>query len=305
MAEDAWLETLKNLPGYQPGKPLPAPIEAQAKEIAATIQSEVAPGGKVEPGQGWLYFAPIPSDLCRCSPFFPMNRRDMEKRDYLEGMVIASNSWGEVKYTGPRLSTYDEDVLLALLALLKAVPPENGAWTYSGPILPILRAMGIKRVGGDNYRRVKSAVRRLSVAGVELQTTKGRWMIASMLTMASGDDKAATLTVTVNPYFGELYAGGLVNLLDLAKRAELSRPVSKALHRFATSHRGAWRGHFLTLAAGINLDLERPHFELRRQIKQAMAELRKVGILGRKSRFEAGDVVVLEVVRSAAKAINS
>ena len=282
-------------------------VEAHAKTVAAEIHAEIAPAGVLPPEQGWLNFAPMPTDLCRVSPFFPMAQKQMEKREYIEGMVIAATAWGEVKYTGPKLSTYEEDVLLAVLALLKTVQPEGDnrqAWTYIGPLRPILTAMGYKKTGKDNYRRIKEAMRRLAVAGVELQTKKGKWAMSTMLTWAAGDDKTSDLSVTVNPYFAEMYAAGSVNLLDLATRAQLSRPVSKALHRFATSHRGEWRGHFLTLAAAINLDMEQPQKQLRRQIKVAMAELRKVGVLATRSKF-AGDVVTLAMATGKPKAVAS
>ena len=282
-------------------------VEEHAKAVAAEIQSEIAPAGKLPPEQGWLNFAPMPTDICRVSPFFPMNPRQMEKREYIEGMVIAATAWGEVKYTGPKLSTFEEDVLLAILALLKTVQPEgegNQIWTYTGPLRPILTAMGYKTTGKDNYRRVKEALRRLAGAVVEIQTKKGKWAMSTMLTWAGGDDRSKDLAVTVNPYFAEMYAAGSVNLIDLAKRAELSRPVSKALHRFATSHRGDWRGHFLTLAAAINLDMEQPQKQIRRQVKQAMAELRKVGVLAGRSKF-SGDVATLAQGTASAKFITS
>lgn len=283
--------------------------EDHAKAVAAEVHAAIAPGGALPPTQGWLSFAPMPSDLCRVSPFFPMNPRQMEKREYIRGMVIASNAWGEVTYTGPKLSTFEEDVLLAVLALLKSVDPKETdgrpAWTYAGPLRPILVALGHKTTGKRNYERVKSAIELLTGAVVKLQTKRGRWAISSIMAGADGNDTDATVAVTVNAYFAEMYAAGAVNMLDLAKRAELSRPVSKALHRFATSHRDTWRGHFLTLAAAINLDLERPHFELRRQIKQAMTELRKVGVLSQKSKFSAADVVTLVPAASLGKQLKA
>lgn len=271
-------------------------VEAHAKAVAAEVRGEIAPGGQLPAEQGWLCFAPMPSDMCRVSPFFPMNPRQMENREYIRGMVIAKNAWGEVTYTGPKLSTFEEDVLLAVLALLKTVEPDaegKAGWTYAGPLRPILKVMGHKTTGKRNYERVKNALELLAGAVVKLQTKRGRWAISSILAGAEGSAADATVSVTVNAYFAEMFSAGAVNLLDLAKRAELSRPVSKALHRFATSHREPWRGHFLTLAAAINLDLDRPHFELRRQIKQAMTELRKVGVLAAKSKFSAADVVTL------------
>lgn len=280
-------------------------LESHARKVAAEVRAEIAPGGALVPEQGWLSFAPMPSDLCRVSPFFPMNPRQMENREYIRGMVISKNAWGEVTYTGPKLSTFEEDVLLAILALLKTVEPEEiddkPAWTYAGPLRPILKVMGHKTTGKRNYERVKNALELLAGAVVKLKTKRGPWAMSSILAGASGNDKEATVAVTVNAYFAEMYAAGAVNLLDLAKRAELSRPVSKALHRFATSHRGEWRGHFLTLAGAINLDLDRPHFELRRQIKLAMAELRKVGVLAPRSKFSAADVVTLALAPTPTK----
>lgn len=272
------------------------PMEEHAKQVAAEVHADIAPKGTLPPEQGWMSFAPMPTDMCRVSPFFPMAQKQMAERAFVRNMVVSKSAWGEVRYFGPKLSTFEEDVLLAILALLKVVEPEGGtdspAWTYKGPLRPILTAMGYKRTGSDNYRRVKDALRLLAVAGVEIQTKRGKWAMTTMLTWAGGDDKTRDISVTVNPYFAEVYAAGTVNLLDLAKRAELSRPVSKALHRFATSHRGDWRGHFLTLAAAINLDMENPQKELRRQIKQAMTELRKAGVLAARSKF-ADDVVTL------------
>lgn len=288
-------------------KRLKLPMEDHAKAVAAEVHAEIAPAGKMPPEQGWLNFAPMPTDLCRVSPFFPMSKNELAVRPFIQGMVIAKNPWGEVTYTGPKLSTFEEDVLLAILALLKneELQDEGGPnWTYAGPLRPILTVMGYKTTGKDNYRRVRSALRLLASAVVEIQTKKGRWELSNMIAKAGGNEQAATVAVTVNPYFCEMYAAGAVNLLDLAKRAELSRPVSKALHRFATSHRGDWRGHFLTLAVAINLDMEQPQKQLRRQIQQAMAELRKVGVLAARSKF-AGDVVTLALATGMPKAVTS
>lgn len=285
------------------------PMEDHARQVAQEIHKAIAPAGKLPPEQGWLSFAPMPSDLCRVSPFFPMGKNEMAARDVLiRGMVIASNAWGEIKYSGPKLSVFEEDVLLAILALLKTVEPgaSDGktTWTYAGPLRPILTMMGYQTTGKRNYERIKSALELLAMAVVRIQTKRGKWELANIITRAGGDDKGATVAVTVNAYFAEMYAAGAVNMLDLATRAKLARPVSKALHRFATSHREPWRGHFLTLAAAINLDMEQPQKQIRRQIKQAMTELRKVGVLSARSKF-AGDVVTLALVTTATKAVTA
>ena len=144
-------------------------IEDDARAAAAAIREAVAPGGKLPPQQMWAPCAPVPTDMCRVSPFFPLRQHDMKERPFVRGMVITSNSWGEIKYTGPKLSTYEEDVLLAVLALLdgkknRHVEQVKGKSTYSyrGPLLPVLRLMGYtgKSYGRTDYTRVVS--RRLS-----------------------------------------------------------------------------------------------------------------------------------------------
>lgn len=271
-------------------------VEDHAQAVAQEIRREIAPDGKLPAEQAWMNFAPMPTDMCRVSPFFPMGTKEMASRTLIRGMVIAKSAWGEVTYSGPKLSVFEEDVLLAILALLKGVEPEEiegkPAWTYAGPLRPILTALGYKATGKRNYERIRAALELLAMAVVRIQTKRGKWELVNMITRAGGDESEATVAVTVNPFFAEMYAAGAVNLLDLAKRSELLRPVSKALHRFATSHRGDWQGHFLTLAAAINLDLEQPHFEIRRQIRQAMSELRKAGVIGRRGKF-VGDIVTL------------
>ena len=66
----------------------------------------------------WLPVCPMPTDLCRISPFFPINRNEIKERAFIEDMIIMKSAWGEIQFCGPKLSTYEEDVLMAILALL-------------------------------------------------------------------------------------------------------------------------------------------------------------------------------------------
>lgn len=280
-------------------------LESHARKVAAEVRAEIAPGGALVPEQGWLSFAPMPNDLCRLSPFYPMAPKQLADRPLLRGVVIAKSGWGEILYSGPKLSTFEEDILLALLALIrngKQSGEMNTPWTYAGPLRPILTIMGYKVTGKRNYERVKSAIELLQMAVIRLQTKSGLWDRVNMVSHSGGNEKKDTISVTLNPFFVEMYEAGSINLIDMAKRAELTRPVAKALHRFATSHSGEWRGHFLTLAGVINLETDKPHFEIRRQIKQAMTDLRKVGVLAPRSKF-SGDVVTLAVMAQGAKAL--
>lgn len=186
-------------------------IGVEAEDQAAAIRKEVGtstPKEQVGSLHVWMGF---PTDLTRCSPFFPMNPNELGYREYLEDFVITSASWGEIKYTGPKLSTYEEDVLMVLLAVLEnqgkqrqitytaenivldesqKVAIECGeefvistkvsacrkTYTYTGPASPLLRLLvGTNRnPSKKDYQKLLASLKRLTVAGVELAISDGK-----------------------------------------------------------------------------------------------------------------------------------
>jgi len=287
-------------------KPMPysLPMEAEAPKVAAAIREEVAPKGKLAPEQGWINFAPIPRDLCRCSPFFPLNRNQLKLRAFLEELVVAQSSWGTVTYTGPRLSIYEEDVLLAVLAVLDAqhrpeTITEDGkrAFTYKGPIRPLIQALGYSKPSKAEYTRFRRALRLLMATAMEINTKAGSWATTNIVAAVFG--KGENISITVNPYFHEMYGQGAVTLLDVPTRLKLSGQIARAMHRFICSHRDLrWQGHFLTLAGALNVGVDAPHFEIRRQLKTAITALVKAGVLEARTSGIKGDIVTLTRVKT-------
>ena len=113
--------------------------------------------------------------MCRVSPFFPLATANLQKRDLLRDMVITQSSWGEVLYTGPRLSVYDEDVLSAILVLIDSIKTRQKTiiegkklYTYKVPLLPILRLLGYKKYGKSDYRRILDTLKLMTVAGLQI-----------------------------------------------------------------------------------------------------------------------------------------
>ncbi len=293
-------------------------IEAEAKASAETAQAVIA-AAPAEQGSmlGWFGF---PTDLTRCSPFFPLNRRALAvredlHRDFLQGFVITAASWGEIRYTGPRLSTYEEDALMIVLAVLdtasqrrQETETEDGrTYTYAGPALPLLQMAGYKKPSKRDYARFVASLKLLTVAGLDLRLSGGKTKagkarsprmsrMSAILAHVGWQDGDESLEVTVNPYFYEMYCAGRVTLLDIAKRMALKSPTAKALYRFVQSHRAGrcFEGHVLTLADALNLDRNQPMTELRRTIKLAMSALQKNGILTAKSKFASQDIVIID-----------
>ena len=281
-------------------------IEKEALQTAEELKSQIPTDTKAAGTQMWLPVCPMPTDLCRVSPFFPMNRNDLAERPYIKQMIIMKNAWGEIQFSGPRLSTYEEDVLMALLALLNNADKRTettiegqGTYTYKGPFYPLLKLIKGPKPNKTEYRRVYEALRLLATSGFNLVVFKDgkikKERLSNILTYAEWDHETKELKITLNPYFYEIYMKGNFTLIEIEQRRRLTSPIAKALHRFVLSHRdNTWQGHFLTLAATLNLNIEQATKEIRRLIKLAMAQLIKENILTKQSKFVSQDVVRLD-----------
>ncbi|MDD2466197.1 MAG: hypothetical protein PHI97_19535 [Desulfobulbus sp.] len=294
-----------------------AALGNEASEQAAAIRVATATGPTQTTLAAWCGY---PTDLTRCSPFFPMNAKNLGHRDFLRGYLITSAGWGAIKYTGPKLSTHEEDALMALLAILDNVSQRRTetetdgrkTYTYRGPAWPLLRLLGYAKPGKDAYKRLIDALKLLTVAGVELSIAAGNTKggkrkpprissMSAMLANVHWDEEKKELTATVNPFFYETYYAGTITLVDVSKRVAMKGVIAKALYRFTQSHRQSkvFEGHYLTLADALNMDREQPAIEIRRRLKTAIAELIRHGILTKKSRFVAQDIVRLEREKNA------
>ena len=305
----AWLASWRN----------PRTDAETAQEQAAEIREAVATApAEQETLFKWCGF---PTDMTRVSPFFPMQTNELGQRPFMRDTLITSAAWGEIRYTGPKLSIHEEDALLALLAILESVTKyrketkieDRKTYSYTGPILPLWRLMygGKTKTGKEkkpsstDYKRLVSSLELLGVAGVKLslaaRSKTGKKKIrytslSSMLSNVAWDEEKKVLSATINPFFYETYYAGAVTLMDVQKRMEIGGSIAKSLYRFVQSHKQQvplWTGHFLTLAQVLNMDIEQPAYTVRKQLKAAIAELIKHGILHKSSRFLKSDIITL------------
>lgn len=287
--------------------------QGQAEEIRQEVAAAIEASGPEQASLAqWCGF---PTDMTRCSPFFPMNVKELGHREFLRDFLITSANWGEIRYTGPQLSTYEEDALMALLVVLddvsqyKQTSEVEGRKTYiyKGPALPLLRILYGKRTPSKkDYIRLIDTLKLMTVAGVELSIATGKTKsgkrraprITQMSAMLAGvhwDDKKKELIATVNPFFYETYMSGRVTLIDVAKRMSLKGSIAKALYRFVQSQRQnpVFVGHFLTLADALNMDREQPAWKVRQLLKTAINELIRQSVLMKKSGFVDTDIIRL------------
>ena len=268
---------------------------------------------------------------------------------------ISSGPWGDILYTGPKLSVEEEDVLMALLAIIESgaegaearharsagalpvkdteegfVPvapnlpeapyvsggveafpepvrsafPESGTgkFTYRGPLLPILRLMGHKRPGKNHYTRLVTGLTCLAHGTIELvvrergqETFYDLTHIISNLRRRGKNDAERDISVTISPFFREMYVANRLTWIDVAKRFQIRGSIAKAMYRFCQSHREnpVFRGDIRTLALALNMDLRSPLKETRRQIRDAIAELAEKKVLEKTSILTKGNIVIL------------
>jgi len=109
----------------------------------------------------------IPTPMARISPFFPMS--DREKAHRPQEVISVGTSWGKMEVSGPKLSIFDEDVLLAALALLMGTRrPEKtqmpGGWptyTLRTSLYTLCKYLNLKP-GKRTYKYIEGAIKRLT-----------------------------------------------------------------------------------------------------------------------------------------------
>ncbi len=281
---------------------IPSPdITVAAKQQAMSFNAIVVAASDKEQLR---LFSPYPTELTRCSPFFPLSTQEMANRPFLNDLVIADHSWGRVTFTGQKLSVYDEEMLMILLAAINERNHMRGeaGYTYIGSMTYLLKIKGTNNPGQNHREEAYASYKRMAGSTFEIDTsptrsiksTRGRKSaVNNIISNLEYDRKAGLVTATVNPYFYEMYCAGEVTWIDIEIRTSLKSPFSKALHRFCTSHqKDYWSGGLMILAVSLNLDPNLPKIKVRERLKKAISELISVGFLLSKSLI-ANDNVAL------------
>lgn len=258
-------------------------FKAQGYRYAVQLKQEIeAHAEKVTGKPQQLQLAFMPNTMARTSPFFVMGRSEMTNRPEYRDLVI-ENAWGRITFSGPKLGIHDESVLLALLVLAK----KHKTGEFKTSLAEMCETMNISR-GKNTYIAVSASLKRLTKATIDTELFKddgskkvARWVIGHIVDEADFETEAGKIRVRMSPSFLTIYANHMATGIDVEARSKLTRDVSRAVFRFVATHDLSGRVplHLMTIAAGINLDLEQPAKEIRRQLKLAFAELKKAGHL--------------------------
>jgi hypothetical protein len=232
-------------------------------------------------------FSFLPTAMTRISPFFPMSRRELKDRPFKTGLSWET-SWGRITVESGNecLSITDETVMLAVLEMIKrqkSFDVECSAYEIG----KIIHKNPNKRTYETVWRSLNMLMK--TIFKLEVWEGKGKnrkpikTMAGNILTFIMKDHSTNRLDISMNPFFGRMFAEGFITGIDMRLRARLKGDVAKALYRFFQSQRGyEYSCHFLTIAWAINLNVARiPNYETRRQIRKGLSELKREGFLKR------------------------
>lgn len=280
------------------GAKIESETESQAIVVQETNKTLPVPQRRSE----WGVVCKYPIDLCRISPFSPVNRRFAGKKQYIHNVLVAKTAWGEITYSGLALTTYEEDVLIALIAVMESSREETEhegkkAYRYHGPMLPILKALGYKSFGKEAYRHIFDSLRVLSTATMELKVKKS-FLISPLVYGLQWGGETKEISVALNPYFYEVFQLKFYSLIEIEKRMSIGSPIGKALYRFMVSQRDGWKGFYMILAKALNLDIQRPKYRIREDIRNAVRLLISRKILSKRSCLDDETVTLILLKRS-------
>jgi len=270
--------------------------------------ADVAPVKKGRRPTQLSLLSPYPTSLARCSCFFPVGEKELVEFEI-------DNPWGTLKFKGPRLNMSHCDLLVVILAAAadKGKRKEEEidgeiTYTYHGSLRELLVAKGNKNPNSRDYDAAFDLLEDMAGA-VFSYRRKGdqevsdkkepRRVFAPLLTGGKKYDDG-TFSVSVNPFFVEKLIHKQVTWLDIVTRNKIRSPYTKALHLFFSTQSDSWRSGIEPLARAINMPEHFSRSEIREKLRNAIAEMIKIGDLDKNSHVQ-GNVVHLLKPKKAAK----
>lgn len=234
----------------------------------------------------------LPTTLCRTTFFRPVPRSSLRPSNESFDHPPIETQWAILIWHGPDCGIKEEDVLILIIhRWIKA-----GCKPFSCSYSDLLNDLGYKKSKQgkhytSSYSSLKEHIDRLSKISFMLKVKKGAGVSSGgriHVLKYAWDDEVKRLTIFIDPEFGNGIAKGYITGLD--NRHLLEKDVSKALHRFISSHER--EGHFplLNVAQAINMDLTNPITTIRRMMSKALTELKKIGFLTKKSGIKNDNV---------------
>jgi hypothetical protein len=156
-------------------------------------------------------------------------------RRYIEDALIASQGDVEIRFTGRQLNQDDHDLLMTLVFMAKDTP--MGRWV-TVPTYGVLQALG-RKVGGKQYRELRTDISRLAAGMVSIRNTKARieYLGHHMIAKASQHEVSRHWIYRLDPELRPLYGDMTHTLIDWEKRLALKgKDLARWMQLYMASH---------------------------------------------------------------------
>ncbi len=239
-----------------------------------------------------------------------MSDKELKEERRLIQKLEHESSWGKITIEGVKLAIFEEDIFLTLMTIAKkkmkfvdgqylleinmkeVIHLLYGTSGYSTKkaIDLIIRAL-------DHFQLVKFTITLFDKKN-ELKKEGLRGSIGNIIQSHYYDPKTQNLKIKFNPDFCAFFLESMLTNINFTVRRSLKRDGSKALLRFLSTHTQPGRMHILTVLNAINYNINQPMYALRRRFKQFIAELKKNGVLGPKTKLYTDDTVYFDILPS-------
>lgn len=254
-------------------------------------------------------FSFLPHQMAKTSIFFPMSDKELTEDKRKISRLEQETSWGKITIEGIKLAIFEEDIFLAIMKIarekLKYIEGQYILETKMKEIIHILygtsyysprKVLELILRTLDNFQLVRFEITLFEKLGYKKVKENGlRGSIGNIIQSYYYDPKTDNLTIKLNPDFCKLFLESMLTNINLTLRRKLKKDGSKALLRFLCTHNEPGKMHILTVLNAINYNINQPLYLLRRKFKQFIAELKKNGVLGTKTKLLKDDVVYFDI----------
>lgn len=280
-----------------------APIEKDVEEFKKEVL-------KAPLKEEQKIFAFLPHQMAKTSIFFPMSDRDLKEENRKIGRIEHETGWGRVVIEGVKLAIFEEDIFLVLMKIAKDQfrSDKNGHFVETSMKEIVNTLYGSSGYTKKSFERVERALDNFQLVRFELATfdwtkkgkervkTETKRSIGGIVQSYKYNKKTKELKIYFNPHFMAYFLESMLTNIDFSLRRRLKKDGAKAMLRFLSTHKNPGRMHMLTVLSALNYNINQPMYSLRRRFKQFVAELKKNGVLGSKTKLSKDDTINFDVL---------
>jgi len=210
------------------------------------------------------------------------------RRKFLQHTVLASQEGYQVIYNGERLDQSDFDVWLAVKHICAKHPIDRKIQFTAKEIFNILG----KPDGGANREWLKRSLTRLHECSVAMKAPNGSEFHSHLVNSWKWEEETYNFVVSLSNDLKPLFEKDSYTLIDIKNRKNLHKDLSKWLVSYWSSHNEIYPIKDTKLQALCGSEASKDRF--RRDLRQALKELEKIGFIKAGGKVERNGMVFVE-----------